>query len=124
MPPRMCGPAKIPTMMKPMTGLIRKRAKAGMTIPAAPRMVRASDKAGVMVVAWAMRPLSRGADACHGAPNHRNGGVMTSPKDADLLIAGGGPAGVMAGLLFARAGCRVRIFEKHADFFRDFRGDT
>ncbi len=49
---------------------------------------------------------------------------MTSPKDADLLIAGGGPAGVMAGLLFARAGCRVRIFEKHADFFRDFRGDT
>ena len=30
----------------------------------------------------------------------------------------------MAGLLFARAGCNVRIFEKHADFFRDFRGDT
>ncbi len=44
--------------------------------------------------------------------------------DADLIIAGGGPAGVMAGLLFARAGCTVRIFEKHADFFRDFRGDT
>ena len=47
---------------------------------------------------------------------------MTS--DCDLLIAGGGPAGVMAGLLFARAGCKVRIFEKHEDFFRDFRGDT
>ena len=30
----------------------------------------------------------------------------------------------MAGLLFARAGCRVQVFEKHADFFRDFRGDT
>jgi 2-polyprenyl-6-methoxyphenol hydroxylase-like FAD-dependent oxidoreductase len=30
----------------------------------------------------------------------------------------------MAGLLFARAGCTVRIFEKHKDFFRDFRGDT
>ncbi|MEO7602886.1 MAG: FAD-dependent oxidoreductase [Sphingomicrobium sp.] len=44
--------------------------------------------------------------------------------DADLIIVGGGPAGVMAGLLFARAGCNVRIFEKHADFFRDFRGDT
>ena len=44
--------------------------------------------------------------------------------DADLIIFGGGPAGVMAGLLFARAGCNVRIFEKHADFFRDFRGDT
>ena len=42
----------------------------------------------------------------------------------DLVIAGGGPAGVMAGLLFARAGCRVAVVEKHADFFRDFRGDT
>ena len=47
---------------------------------------------------------------------------MTS--DLDLVIAGGGPAGVMAGLLFARAGCRVEVLEKHADFFRDFRGDT
>ena len=44
--------------------------------------------------------------------------------DLDLVIAGGGPAGVMAGLLFARAGCRVEVLEKHADFFRDFRGDT
>jgi len=44
--------------------------------------------------------------------------------DADLIVVGGGPAGVMAGLLFARAGCNVRILEKHADFFRDFRGDT
>ena len=42
----------------------------------------------------------------------------------DLLIIGGGPAGMMAGLLFARAGCRARVLEKHADFFRDFRGDT
>jgi 2-polyprenyl-6-methoxyphenol hydroxylase-like FAD-dependent oxidoreductase len=44
--------------------------------------------------------------------------------DLDLAIAGGGPAGIMAGLLFARAGCRVQVLEKHADFFRDFRGDT
>src|SRR3990170_8342041 len=43
---------------------------------------------------------------------------------ADILIVGGGPAGMMAGLLFARAGCRVNVLEKHADFFRDFRGDT
>jgi 2-polyprenyl-6-methoxyphenol hydroxylase-like FAD-dependent oxidoreductase len=50
--------------------------------------------------------------------------AMTSDRDADLIIVGGGPAGVMAGLLFARAGCRVRILEKHKDFFRDFRGDT
>ena len=47
---------------------------------------------------------------------------MTS--EVDLVIAGGGPAGVMAGLLFARAGCKVQVLEKHADFFRDFRGDT
>jgi 2-polyprenyl-6-methoxyphenol hydroxylase-like FAD-dependent oxidoreductase len=47
---------------------------------------------------------------------------MTS--QLDLVIAGGGPAGVMAGLLFARAGCNVQVLEKHADFFRDFRGDT
>jgi 2-polyprenyl-6-methoxyphenol hydroxylase-like FAD-dependent oxidoreductase len=39
-------------------------------------------------------------------------------------IAGGGPAGVMAGLLLARAGIDVVVLEKHADFFRDFRGDT
>ncbi|GAA4009051.1 FAD-dependent oxidoreductase [Sphingomonas humi] len=44
--------------------------------------------------------------------------------DRDLIVVGGGPAGVMTGLLFARAGCRVSVLEKHADFFRDFRGDT
>ena len=42
----------------------------------------------------------------------------------NLIIVGGGPAGMMAGLLFARAGCSVQVLEKHADFFRDFRGDT
>jgi 2-polyprenyl-6-methoxyphenol hydroxylase-like FAD-dependent oxidoreductase len=44
--------------------------------------------------------------------------------ELDLVVAGGGPAGMMAGLLFARAGCKVQVLEKHADFFRDFRGDT
>jgi 2-polyprenyl-6-methoxyphenol hydroxylase-like FAD-dependent oxidoreductase len=43
---------------------------------------------------------------------------------AAVLIVGGGPAGMMAGLLFARAGVSVKVIEKHADFFRDFRGDT
>jgi 2-polyprenyl-6-methoxyphenol hydroxylase-like FAD-dependent oxidoreductase len=40
------------------------------------------------------------------------------------LIAGGGPAGIMLGLLLARAGVDVTVMEKHADFLRDFRGDT
>jgi 2-polyprenyl-6-methoxyphenol hydroxylase-like FAD-dependent oxidoreductase len=39
-------------------------------------------------------------------------------------IAGGGPAGMMLGLLLARAGLSVAVLEKHRDFLRDFRGDT
>ena len=39
-------------------------------------------------------------------------------------IAGGGPAGMMLGLLLARAGVPVLVLEKHEDFLRDFRGDT
>ncbi|MEA3047357.1 MAG: hypothetical protein QOJ53_1689, partial [Sphingomonadales bacterium] len=45
-------------------------------------------------------------------------------EETELLIAGGGPAGMMAGLLFARAGVKTLVLEKHADFLRDFRGDT
>jgi 2-polyprenyl-6-methoxyphenol hydroxylase-like FAD-dependent oxidoreductase len=40
------------------------------------------------------------------------------------LVAGGGPAGMMTGYLLARAGIGVTVLEKHADFLRDFRGDT
>jgi 2-polyprenyl-6-methoxyphenol hydroxylase-like FAD-dependent oxidoreductase len=40
------------------------------------------------------------------------------------LVVGGGPAGMMAGYLLARAGVQVVVLEKHADFIRDFRGDT
>jgi 2-polyprenyl-6-methoxyphenol hydroxylase-like FAD-dependent oxidoreductase len=39
-------------------------------------------------------------------------------------IAGGGPAGMMLGLLLARAGVDITVLEKHRDFLRDFRGDT
>ena len=39
-------------------------------------------------------------------------------------IAGGGPSGMMLGYLLARAGVDVIVCEKHADFLRDFRGDT
>lgn len=41
-----------------------------------------------------------------------------------VCIIGGGPAGIMLGLLLARAGVPVTVLEKHVDFFRDFRGDT
>src|SRR3954463_12046183 len=47
-----------------------------------------------------------------------------SDVHAQCCIAGGGPAGMMLGLLLARAGVRVVVLEKHADFLRDFRGDT
>ena len=40
------------------------------------------------------------------------------------VITGGGPAGMMCGYLLARAGVDVTVLEKHADFLRDFRGDT
>ncbi|MEZ3498653.1 FAD-dependent oxidoreductase [Pantoea sp. KPR_PJ] len=43
---------------------------------------------------------------------------------ADCCIVGGGPAGLMTGYLLARAGLQVVVIEKHADFLRDFRGDT
>jgi 2-polyprenyl-6-methoxyphenol hydroxylase-like FAD-dependent oxidoreductase len=46
------------------------------------------------------------------------------PGSHDLVIVGGGPAGMMAGLLFARAGVTTLVLEKHRDFLRDFRGDT
>ena len=39
-------------------------------------------------------------------------------------IVGGGPAGMMLGYLLARAGVPTVVLEKHADFLRDFRGDT
>lgn len=42
----------------------------------------------------------------------------------ECVIAGGGPAGLVLGVLLARAGVRVAVLEKHADFLRDFRGDT
>jgi len=45
-------------------------------------------------------------------------------NDTDLCIIGGGPAGMVAGLLFARAGVKTVVLEKHKDFLRDFRGDT
>jgi 2-polyprenyl-6-methoxyphenol hydroxylase-like FAD-dependent oxidoreductase len=50
--------------------------------------------------------------------------VANASLTTQCCIAGGGPAGMMLGFLLARAGARVVVLEKHADFLRDFRGDT
>jgi 2-polyprenyl-6-methoxyphenol hydroxylase-like FAD-dependent oxidoreductase len=49
---------------------------------------------------------------------------MSQSLEARCCIVGGGPAGLMLGFLLARAGIDVVVLEKHADFLRDFRGDT
>jgi 2-polyprenyl-6-methoxyphenol hydroxylase-like FAD-dependent oxidoreductase len=51
---------------------------------------------------------------------------MNSPQtlSTSVCIVGGGPCGVMLGVLLARAGVDVVVLEKYPDFFRDFRGDT
>src|SRR5262249_53763815 len=86
------------------------------------------------------RALSGSAVCCHQCPApvsqllfHRDelglSDCIGSDMSANLMnvrccIAGGGPAGMMLGLLLARAGVEVLVLEKHADFLRDFRGDT
>jgi 2-polyprenyl-6-methoxyphenol hydroxylase-like FAD-dependent oxidoreductase len=50
--------------------------------------------------------------------------MAVSSITTKCCIVGGGPAGMMLGFLLARAGVDVVVIEKHADFFRDFRGDT
>jgi len=52
------------------------------------------------------------------------GNSVFSKVQTGCLIAGGGPAGMVLGYLLARAGVEVLVLEKHADFLRDFRGDT
>jgi 2-polyprenyl-6-methoxyphenol hydroxylase-like FAD-dependent oxidoreductase len=49
---------------------------------------------------------------------------MMTEIETQCVIAGAGPAGLMLGLLLARAGVDVVVLEKHVDFLRDFRGDT
>jgi 2-polyprenyl-6-methoxyphenol hydroxylase-like FAD-dependent oxidoreductase len=49
---------------------------------------------------------------------------MVNSVRTTCLVVGGGPAGMVLGLLLARAGVAVTVLEKHPDFLRDFRGDT
>jgi 2-polyprenyl-6-methoxyphenol hydroxylase-like FAD-dependent oxidoreductase len=49
---------------------------------------------------------------------------LPPPTHTDVCVVGGGPAGMMLAVLLARAGLSVTVLEKHADFLRDFRGDT
>ncbi|ATQ67423.1 MULTISPECIES: FAD-dependent oxidoreductase [Methylosinus] len=49
---------------------------------------------------------------------------MPQKIEATCVVVGGGPAGLMTGFLLARAGVDTVVIEKHADFLRDFRGDT
>src|ERR1700752_573344 len=49
---------------------------------------------------------------------------MAEVVQTRCCIAGGGRAGIMLGFLLARSGFDVVVLEKHADFLRDFRGDT
>jgi 2-polyprenyl-6-methoxyphenol hydroxylase-like FAD-dependent oxidoreductase len=49
---------------------------------------------------------------------------MTNNGRTTCLVVGGGPAGLVLGLLMARAGVETTVLEKHGDFLRDFRGDT
>lgn len=50
--------------------------------------------------------------------------VESTALKTTCAVIGGGPAGMVLGLLLARAGVEVTVLEKHADFLRDFRGDT
>src|SRR3954465_9308219 len=50
--------------------------------------------------------------------------MVEMTERTSCVVIGGGPAGMVTGLLLARAGVEVTVLEKHADFLRDFRGDT
>src|SRR3954454_11288069 len=68
----------------------------------------------------ATRPVRRGARR----RDRPSGEGATMSERTTCVVIGGGPAGMVLGLLMARAGVEVTVLEKHGDFLRDFRGDT
>src|SRR5438094_7373814 len=71
------------------------------------------------------RPAGRSGE-CNGSQQRRPRASRRRMRTLSTrcCVASGGPAGMMLGLLLARAGVEVVVLEKHADFLRDFRGDT
>ena len=67
---------------------------------------------------------SSSANGSSSDPEQRGGWRGGMTDSTTCAIVGGGPAGMVLGLLLARAGVEVTVLEKHADFLRDFRGDT
>jgi 2-polyprenyl-6-methoxyphenol hydroxylase-like FAD-dependent oxidoreductase len=65
-----------------------------------------------------------GAGLCVAELSEYIGQSMADTLQVQCCIAGGGPAGMMLGFLLGRAGVTTAVLEKHADFLRDFRGDT
>src|SRR6185312_42096 len=57
-------------------------------------------------------------------PARKKEAVLAQSISRRCCVVGGGPAGMMLGFLLARAGIETTVLEKHADFLRDFRGDT
>ena len=70
-----------------------------------------------------IKPQQRTAAVSSSQPLQEASGAKRVVQ-AQVCVAGGGPAGMMLGFLLARAGVEVTVLEKHADFLRDFRGDT
>src|SRR5690242_795843 len=60
----------------------------------------------------------------NGLVRGRPRGYIQRMSNNSCVVVGGGPAGMVLGLLLARAGVDVTVLEKHGDFLRDFRGDT
>ena len=68
--------------------------------------------------------MAGGAGLWQAVPSAYIGDAMADALRVQCCIAGGGPAGMMLGLLLGRAGVKTVVLEKHGDFLRDFRGDT